>query len=341
MRPFTICLLWVPLLATYVPTSTSNAVGSTVAASKPIYFSSSNATIVRSKLPNINKRRCGTRFFELRSTLAPIIVPKNVTTKVVNNETIYEHVYADDVQGKQKFGVRQALHRGAAAMSALLNTVSGGLAAVGGGFLLYATMVGLFGENFYNNFSGLPLYGAPGGPTSGFTRQTFPSSVVQEPASLIQDLVAQGSSQTSTYTPPGYPPVQKRTGDAQTSFKSHNIDTMAKLRASEMRFLKQAVEPFFSSLRTLNEIDFPEEMFRVLNIRNFDCKQKIICEIEQFVASKGVAGFIVNFFSPYIPGMDKYRSAIFTALRRQSCGLVYHSCPGAIGQRILERIGIN
>lgn len=87
-----------------------------------------------------------------------------------------------------------------------------------------------------------------------------------------------------------------RTGDAQTSFKSHNIDTMAKLRASEMRFLKQAVEPFFSSLRTLNEIDFPEEMFRVLNIRNFDCKQKIICEIEQFVASKGVAGFIVNFF---------------------------------------------
>lgn len=26
----------------------------------------SNATIVRSKLPNINKRRCGTRFFELR-----------------------------------------------------------------------------------------------------------------------------------------------------------------------------------------------------------------------------------------------------------------------------------
>lgn len=52
---------------------------------------------------------------------------------------------------------------------------------------------------------------------------------------------------------------------------------------------------FFSSLRSPNEIDF-EEMFRVLNIRNFDCKQKIICEIEQFVASQGVAGFILNFF---------------------------------------------
>ncbi|OQR70053.1 hypothetical protein BIW11_11884 [Tropilaelaps mercedesae] len=226
---------------------------------------------------------------------------------------------------------------GAGAMSALLNTVSGGLAAVGGGFLLYATMVGIFGENFYNNLSGLPPAGGPGGLFGGFPGQTPPSTVVPDP---LQDLTAQSSSQTLTYALPGYPPVQKRTGESETLFNPRNLNSVPKLRASEVRLLRQAMEPFFSSLRSLHEIDFPEEIFRVLNVREFECKQKTICEIEQYISSKGVAGFILNFFSPRIPGMDKYQSAITTALRHQNCGIVYRSCPETLGQRLLRIIGV-
>lgn len=94
-------------------------------------------------------------------------------------------------------------------MSALLNTVSGGLAAVGGGFLLYATMVGMFGENFYNNLSGLPPLGTPGGPIGGFAGQG--PSPQANPTGPLQDLSAQGSSSPVTFAlPPGYPSIQKR-----------------------------------------------------------------------------------------------------------------------------------
>lgn len=56
-----------------------------------------------------------------RTTQPPIIIPKNITTKIVNNETVYEHVYTDDVQGKQKFGVRQALRQGEGEMTSSWN----------------------------------------------------------------------------------------------------------------------------------------------------------------------------------------------------------------------------
>lgn len=88
---------------------------------------------------------------------------------------------------------------------------------------------------------------------------------------------------------------QYRTGEAETLFNPREMNGMPKLRASEVRMLRQAMEPFFSSLRSLHEIDFPEQMFRVLDVREFDCKQRTICEMEQYIAGKGIAGFILNF----------------------------------------------
>ena len=93
---------------------------------------------------------------------------------------------------------------GAGAMSALLNTVSGGLAAVGGGFLLYATMVGMFGENFLNGVPGVPSPlgdplsppGVHGGPIAG-----FPGVLADAPDQHL-DKGLPGV--------PGYPPIQKR-----------------------------------------------------------------------------------------------------------------------------------
>ena len=70
---------------------------------------------------------------------------------------------------------------------------------------------------------------------------------------------------------------------------------MPQLRVEEVKMLRQAMEPFMSTLRNLKEVDYPEQMFRVLHVHDFECKQRTICEIEQYLAGKGVAGFILNF----------------------------------------------
>lgn len=70
---------------------------------------------------------------------------------------------------------------------------------------------------------------------------------------------------------------------------------MPQLRVEEVKMLRQAMEPFMSTLRSLKEVDYPEQMFRVLNVQDFECKQRTICEIEQYLAGKGVAGFLLNF----------------------------------------------
>ncbi|XP_028967527.1 uncharacterized protein LOC114828265 [Galendromus occidentalis] len=327
MKPMLLPLL----LFANVAAGDSNTVGSTVAKSRPVYFSPGNTNVIgTSSVAASSKRHGGTRIFELRSTLPPIIIPKNYTTKIINNETVYEHVYPEEVQGKQKFGVRKALRQGAGAMSALLNTVSGGLAAVGGGFLLYATMLGMFGENFLNGAPGLPPLGSPlGAATLG-----HPGGPIAGYPGVLPDAPDQNLDKGLPRIP-GYPPIQKRNGEW---IQPRGIP---QLRVEEVKMLRQAMEPFMSTLRSLKEVDYPEQIFRVLHVDDFECKQRTICEIEQYLAGKGVAGFLLNFLSPRIPGMDKYHNAIATALRHQNCGVVFRSCPETIGQRLLRIIGIH
>ncbi|EEC09322.1 hypothetical protein IscW_ISCW019464 [Ixodes scapularis] len=170
-----------------------------------------------------------------------------------------------------------------------LAKVTGLLAAVGAGFLLYNGLLASQGERPLSRFPG-PLYQA------GWDER-WPGLVLKR---------RQGSSSN------GSPGASAGTGGG-------NVQRL---------------------LRTLAAVNYPEQLFQVLRVYDQTCKQRVVCEVHQFLASKGSAGFLLTLLSPQVPGMSKYRGASAKGLRNENCAFAFRGCPDSLGQRLLKIIGL-
>ncbi|CAN7997710.1 unnamed protein product, partial [Ixodes hexagonus] len=172
-----------------------------------------------------------------------------------------------------------------------LAKVTGLLAAVGAGFLLYNGMLAGLGERPLSRFPG-PLHQA------GWDER-WPGLVFKR---------RQGGSSSAS----GGPGVISWTsgGDVQRL------------------------------LRALAAVDYPERLFHWLHVHDQACKQRVVCEVHQFLASKGSTGLLLTLLSPQVPGMSKYRGASANGLRNENCAFVFRGCPESLGQRLLKIIGL-
>ncbi|XP_064454820.1 uncharacterized protein LOC135366098 [Ornithodoros turicata] len=129
--------------------------------------------------------------------------------------------------------------------------------------------------------------------------------------------------------PYGVPPYAYYTG--------YSVDSANVQRRSDVGKPSKSLRQL---MKALGEVDFPERMFQWLRVYDDSCKQRTVCEFEQFLTTKGIAGLVLNFLSPQIPGMHKYTGAISRGLRNENCGVAYRGCPESLGQRLLKLIGL-
>lgn len=139
-------------------------------------------------------------------------------------------------------------------------TMTGLLAAVGGGYLTYVTMVALFGSMLDpTNTAYQHAYSAP--PHQYAPPQHYNLNNLQGQGGSIQGAQIQG--------------YNRRQSNDQGSLYWGSYD---------LGKMYQAVTNF----------NYPEASFKLLRIKDEACKQRAVCEFEKFLAKKGVASVILK-----------------------------------------------
>jgi len=75
-------------------------------------------------------------------------------------------------------------------------------------------------------------------------------------------------------------------------------------------------------------LDVPETSFQLMGMNREDgCRQRTICEIEQYLKGKGISPTILEAISNKIPGMKRYSRAISHGIKEKDCSFYYSICP--------------
>ncbi|XP_022239423.1 uncharacterized protein LOC111085393 isoform X2 [Limulus polyphemus] len=101
--------------------------------------------------------------------------------------------------------------------------------------------------------------------------------------------------------------------------------------------------PVFDLQKFLGAItsqDYPERSFRMLGIKEKKCKERAICELEQFFHKIGIPEVILKNLSFKIPGMEKYTAAISRGLYKEECWKSYLKCSSSLGQMMKKAVGL-
>ncbi|XP_022255423.1 uncharacterized protein LOC106470297 [Limulus polyphemus] len=94
-------------------------------------------------------------------------------------------------------------------------------------------------------------------------------------------------------------------------------------------------------LGALSSINYPENAFGVLGIKGKECKEKTVCELEQFIhKAKLLPRTILKNLSYKIPGMKKYDSAISRGLTEEDCSTIYSKCSLSLRHMIMNSTGL-
>ena len=143
-------------------------------------------------------------------------------------------------------------------VSDTMTTLTGLLAAVGGGYLTYVTMVGLFGSMM--------------DPTNTAYQHAFsaPPHQYAPPQHLnlnnIQGVQAAASSHSQGYN-------RRQENHGGLFWGSYDLGKM---------------------YQTVTNFNYPEASFKLLRIKDEACKQRAVCEFEKFLAKKGIASVILK-----------------------------------------------
>ncbi|KAF8792373.1 uncharacterized protein LOC129969254 [Argiope bruennichi] len=187
-------------------------------------------------------------------------------------------------------------------VSDTMATMTGLLAAVGGGYLTYVSMVALFGSLM--------------DPQNTAYQHAYPSPPYQyAPPQHINVNGLQASASASQ----GYNRRQS-TDSSGLYFGSHDIGKM---------------------FRSVTNFNYPEASFKLLRIKDEACKQRAVCEFEKFLAKKGVASVILKGVSKKITGMEKYLDAAYRGLANEDCSYAFSACPYSFGQMVLKSVGLS
>lgn len=135
-------------------------------------------------------------------------------------------------------------------------TMTGLLAAVGGGYLTYVTMVALFGSML--------------DPSNTAYQHAFsaPPHQYAAPQHLLNNIQLQGSpAQVQGYN-------RRQSNDhGNLYWGSYDLGKI---------------------YQTVTNFNYPEASFKLLRIKDESCKQRAVCEFEKFLAKKGVASVILK-----------------------------------------------
>ncbi|KAG8190671.1 hypothetical protein JTE90_001280 [Oedothorax gibbosus] len=189
-------------------------------------------------------------------------------------------------------------------LSDTMATMTGLLAAVGGGYLTYVSMVALFGsmmdpqnQAYQTAFSAPPHQYAP----------------PPQHLNLAGGVPAHQGHQ-------GYTRRQSSEGGSGLFFGSYDIGKM---------------------FQQITSINYPEASFKLLRVKDEACKQRMVCEVEKYLAKRGVASVILKGVSKKIPGMEKYLDAAYRGLANEDCSYAFSACPLTLGQTLLRSVGLN
>lgn len=142
-----------------------------------------------------------------------------------------------------------------------MTTLTGMLAAVGGGYLTYVTMVALFGSMLDpSNTAYQHAYSAP-------PHQYAP------PQHILNNL--QGAASAPGISAAHVQGYNRRQSHDQGNFYFGSYD-LGKM------------------YKTVTNFNYPEASFKLLRIKDESCKQRAVCEFEKFLAKKGVASVILK-----------------------------------------------
>lgn len=143
-------------------------------------------------------------------------------------------------------------------------TLTGLLAAVGGGYLTYVTMVGLFGSMmdptntaYQHAFSAPPHQYAP---PQHLNLNNIPGGSAQAAASQQYVQYSQGYN-------------RRQENHGGLFWGSYDLGKM---------------------YQTVTNFNYPEASFKLLRIKDESCKQRAVCEFEKFLAKKGIASVILK-----------------------------------------------
>lgn len=134
-------------------------------------------------------------------------------------------------------------------------TMTGLLAAVGGGYLTYVTMVALFGS------------------------MLDPSNTAYQHAY---------SAPPHQYAPPQHYNFQVQ-GGSQGQVQGYN-----RRQSNEQGTLYWGSYDLGKMYHAVTNFNYPEASFKLLRIKDEACKQRAVCEFEKFLAKKGVASVILK-----------------------------------------------
>lgn len=142
-------------------------------------------------------------------------------------------------------------------LSDTMATMTGLLAAVGGGYLTYVSMVALFGSMMDpNNAAYQTAYSAP------------PHQYAPPP----QHLNLAGGVPAHQGGHQGYNRRQSE-GSSGLFFGSYDIGKL---------------------FHQMTAINYPEASFKLLRVKDESCKQRMVCELEKYLAKKGIASVILK-----------------------------------------------
>ncbi|XP_076311273.1 uncharacterized protein LOC143225531 [Tachypleus tridentatus] len=111
-------------------------------------------------------------------------------------------------------------------------------------------------------------------------------------------------------------------------------------KAFRYNLWKFPVFDFQNFLGTITSQDYAERSFRMLGIKEKKCKERAICEFEQFFRKIGIPGVILKSLSFKIPGMEKYSAAISRGLYKEECWKSYLKCSSSLGQMMKKAVGL-
>ncbi|XP_015929858.1 uncharacterized protein [Parasteatoda tepidariorum] len=187
-------------------------------------------------------------------------------------------------------------------VSDTMATLTGLLAAVGGGYLTYVSMVALFGSMMDpNNAAYQHAYSAP------------PHQYAPPPQHLNIHGVPSAAGGAAGYN-------RRQSDSSSLYFGSYDLGKM------------------FQSVTNFN---YPEGAFKMLRVKDEACKQRAVCEFERYLAKKGVASVILKGVSKKITGMERYIDAAYRGIANEDCSYAFSACPYSLGQTLLKSIGLN